>query len=237
MTKKKETEKSLNSFKDYVKLFFKVVSPSRLMILIVLVLANTFGWFIFSTKVSTSLDVHVSAWDVLFEAGNSPIVDYVFLTVDNIYPGMTPYHYDLGASNRGEMDATVHYKVLYYKLFGTTYYTVEGKEEAGLDVQPTDLTSAELVTALQNNTLFPFTITMGFTNDVMPAVIGKSTYNLDMTWPYESGHDAQDTQLGKQAYTFKQNHPTDPCLSFRIKVEIFQIIPPDDDNNDNNNGN
>ncbi len=232
MTKKKGKKKL--SFKDYSKIFFKVVKPSRLVILIVLVLANTFGWFIFSTKVSTSLDVHVSAWDVLFEAGNSPIVDYVFLTVDNIYPGMTPYHYDLAASNHGEMDASVHYTIMEFTLFGSTYYTKEGRDEAGLPENANDYTSAQLETILANSTLFPFTITMGFTNALMPAIVGSSNYSLDMTWPYESGHDAQDTQLGQQAYTFKQSNPDDPCLQFKIKVFIQQILPNDDNNNQNN---
>ena len=235
MTMKKEKKKQTNkleSVKDYLKLVFKVVKPSRLIVLIVLVLTNTFGWFIFSTKVSTSLDVHVKAWDVLFEAGSSPIVDYVYLTVDNIFPGMEDYHYNLSANNRGEMDATVHYTILEFSLFGSMHYTVEGREEAQMDPVAGDYTSAQLEQMLANNALFPFTVTMGFNTNTMQAIVGHANFKLDLVWPYESGHDAQDTQLGQQAYTFKQNNPNTPCITFKVKMQIQQVIPPDNNSGD-----
>ena len=221
----KEKRKKLENVKASIKFFIKVAKPRRLFLLIILLMANTFGWFIFSTKVSTSLDVHVKAWDVLFEAGNSPITDYVYLTIDELYPGMTPFNYTLGATNRGEMSATVHYTILEFKLFGTTYYTVEGRQEAEEEVQYGDLTSAQFEQALLDNDLFPFTISMGFDNETMRPVVGTSNFSLNLTWPYESGHDEQDTLLGQQAYTFKQEHPTDPSISFKIKLQIQQILP------------
>ena len=221
----KERSQRLENLKKYVKLFFKVAKPGRLFILIIVLMVNTFGWFIFSSRVSTSLDVHVSAWDVLFEAGNSPITDYVFLDIDNIYPGMTPYHYEMGATNRGDMDASVNYKILEFSMLGVTHYTVEGRAEAGLDPVSTDMTSAQLVTALATSTEFPFVVTMGFDADVMAAHTGEALFSFDLTWPYESGHDEQDTILGQQAYTFKESNPDDPAITLKLKIFISQINP------------
>ena len=52
---------------------------------------NTYAWFIYATKVDTSLSVHVSSWNVEFVSlGGESIKDLV-IEVERIYPGMETF--------------------------------------------------------------------------------------------------------------------------------------------------
>src|SRR5574344_2016988 len=134
----------------------KVLKPRHIIVLILLLVANSFAWFIYSTRVSNTMTAHVRAWDVLFESGDSPITDYITVTVDNMYPGMTAYHYELKAYNKSEVGATLTYTVLSANILGTTYTTVEGRAANNEAAVATDLTSDELVTKLKTG--YPFAI-------------------------------------------------------------------------------
>ena len=46
----------------------KKIKIRNIIILIVLLMFNTYAWFIYTTKVSTDLTAHVSAWNVDFVA-------------------------------------------------------------------------------------------------------------------------------------------------------------------------
>ena len=46
----------------------KKIKIKNILILILLLLFNTYAWFIYTTKVSTDLTAHVSAWNVDFVA-------------------------------------------------------------------------------------------------------------------------------------------------------------------------
>ena len=53
----------------------------------------------------------------------------------------------------------------------------------------------------------------------------KSRYSgsaLGLTWAYESGDDEADTYWGIQAYNYKEDNPTLPSISLKIKVYITQ---------------
>ena len=49
-----------------------IFSSNQLFILL-LVVGNTFAWFIYTTKVDNKIDVHVRAWNVLFQAGEQAV--------------------------------------------------------------------------------------------------------------------------------------------------------------------
>lgn len=89
----------------------KVIKPKNIIVLIILLTSNTFAWFIYATKVQNEMSAHVGAWDILFESGDSPIVDYINVSIDNMYPGMEDFHYELKAYNKSEVGAslTLHY--------------------------------------------------------------------------------------------------------------------------------
>ncbi len=199
-----------------------VFKPFRLIFIIVLLAANTFAWFIYATKIDSSVSVHVRSWNVIFEAGENEVTDMISLNVDNLYPGMDDYTYEIKAYNRSEVSATLSYVILSANILGDEYITEEGRIEAGQEIQETDLTSNELETKLAND--YPFNITISTSNNVIKDSDGVETYTLGAFWPYENNHDDLDTSWGINAYHFKENNPTLPSISLRIKIIITQNL-------------
>ena len=114
-------------------LFLKIIKKikiSHILILILLLAANSYAWFIFINNVSNSVDVHVRAWKIDFDDGETPVTEVVNIIVENVYPGMTTYVKPINAHNYSDVAANVDYKVLEATILGTTYTTVEGRNDA-----------------------------------------------------------------------------------------------------------
>ena len=72
---------------------------------------------------------------------------------------------------------------------------------------------------LANN--YPFAINLSLTNNVVNP--GRTElFNIDVTWPYDSGNDALDTEWGMRAYQYLNNSHTTTCISITAEVRVNQ---------------
>lgn len=209
----------------------KIIKPHQIIVLIILLAGNTYAWFVYSNKVSNSIDVHVRAWNVLFQSGQTAISDYFYINVPTAYPGMPDYTNTLTIQNDSEVAANVTYQILEARIFDELYVTEEGRTDAGEQVQQDDLTSDELETVLSTN--YPFTITFSLSSNTLSEVsnnvVSSSNYSVTVHWPYESGSDALDTYWGKKAYAYYASEQTSSSsqsssagISLRIKIFVNQ---------------
>lgn len=197
-----------------------IIRPSRIILLIVLLAGNTFAWFIYATKINTDVSVHVRAWNVVFESGDTEISNDISIPINNVFPGMEDYEYSITAYNRSEVSASLSYQVLSARIMNQEYVSVEEKRRLGLTINEDDLTSLELEDMLAND--FPFSITFDTSSQTISSENGQETYSLSVVWPYESNDDAADTLWGTNAYQYKQSNPDDPSISINIKITITQ---------------
>lgn len=205
-------------FKRHVK--SKKFLISRLIFLIVLVAANTFAWFIYATKVDSSVSIHVRAWNVVFEANNNQVTNVLNINVDSIYPGMEDYTYEVNAYNHSEVSADMTYEILEARILNNTYITTEGRVYRGENALPTDPTSSELEEQLADD--YPFTIYIDVTDDHLVSTTGAETFSLNVEWPYESNQDDVDTLWGVNAYNYQSSNPNSPSISLVVKIIITQ---------------
>ena len=212
-------EDSSKKKKNIFLLILKRVKLTHLLLLGILLVANSYAWFIFVNNVNNRVDVHVRAWKVDFVDGDE-VVDYVNVEVDNAYPGMTTYTKEVTAHNYSDLPATASYKVLSAEIMGVEYLTQEGKIDAGQTVNGDEMTAAELETMLTSS--YPFTFSFNLSETNLVALTGTTTYNVSMSWPYESGDDEADTTWGVNAYNFKEDNPTEPSIKLKIKIYITQ---------------
>ena len=217
LTKKKVMMLQMSNWEALKKVF----KLKHLLVLILLLSANSFAWFIYASRVDSGIDAHVRGWNVLFQAGDSPIVDYVNIDVTSMYPGMEEYTYEIHASNRSEVTASIRYTILEANILGTEYITVEGKEEKQITLDGSELTSTELLEKLEED--YPFTIVFSLTTEEMDADIGESTFLTAINWPFESGDDEEDTYWGRLAANYKEGHPTEPSITLKVKIFIEQV--------------
>ena len=197
-----------------------ILKPSRLIFLIVLLAANTFAWFIYATRINTDVSVHVRAWNITFESGDTQIANEVDIDVESVYPGMEDYEYEITAYNRSEVDATLSYQILSARILDQEYTSVEQKNDLGLTILEDDLTSAQLESKLAND--FPFSITITTSNNTIELGNGSETFALNVVWPYESNDDETDTLWGVNAYNYKESNPSNPSIALKIRVIITQ---------------
>lgn len=206
--------------KEKITSIIKKVKPSRLIFLIVLIMANTFAWFIYATKIDSSISVHVKSWNVVFEAGENQVTDNISINVGDIHPGMEDYEYSISAYNQSEVSANLSYKILEARILDTTYITEEGRGERGEEIEEGDLTSIELEEKLYND--YPFQIALNTTGTTIAMENGQEDFTLDVTWPYENNNDEEDTTWGIAAYNFKESNPTLSSITLRVKITITQ---------------
>ncbi len=199
-----------------------LVGPSKLIFLILLVVSNTFAWFIYATKIDSNVSVHVRAWNVVFEAGDNLVTDMINVTVDSIYPGMDDYEYEIKAYNRSDVSASLSYEILSARILNQEYITTVGRAALGQLPVEGDLTSAQLEAKLAND--YPFSIGIDISDDVIALGDREETFTLSVIWPYENNHDDVDTLWGINAYQFKESNPLDPSITLRIKIIITQNI-------------
>lgn len=99
----------------------KRVKLKTLILLIILLIANSYAWFVYASKVNSSITAHVSSWDVSFEIGEDESTTNVDFIVDRVYPGMETYTKSVVAHNRGETKALITYEIKTLTVFGTEY--------------------------------------------------------------------------------------------------------------------
>ena len=196
------------------------IKLTRIIFLIILVLSNTLAWFIYVTKVDNNVSVHVKSWDVVFQDGDNEISSTLDIVVDNIYPGMEPFHYDITAYNKSEVSAYLTYKILEADIFGTKYVTKEGRAEKQESIQESDLSSQELENRFKND--YPFSLTLSVSNVTISEEDGREEYQVNLVWPYEGKSDEEDTRWGMNAAIYKHNHPDTPSITLKIKLSITQ---------------
>lgn len=192
-----------------IKRLIKRVRFSTLLLLAILFASNSFAWFVYSTRVQNNISAHVRAWSVAFEIGSEEAISYVDIDIDEIYPGMTTYNRNIRASNHGDSPAQLSYEVMSVTLFGTTFTTSQ------------TVTSEALARKFAIE--YPFKIVVSLSTNVIPVGDHNEYYNINVSWPYESGDDDTDTYWGNYAYDYHQEHPNEPSISMQIKIIATQI--------------
>ena len=194
---------------DILKIMFKRVKLSTLLLLVITCASTSFAWFVYSTKVNAGIQAHIESWEILFTNNDTELSQYVSFIIPNLYPGMTSYTDQINIVNLGERSADVVYEVTSVKIFGTQYIA-----------DGTTLTSAMLINRLSNE--YPFHITFSLTNQQIDTNHGSSTFSLTANWPYESGNDTLDTTWGNNAYNYQQSNPTLPSVEITVKITATQ---------------
>ena len=193
--------------KKKTKSILKYINTKTIIILIVLLSFNAYAWFIYITKASLELDVHVAAWDITFQAGEEEITNDVVLEVDKIYPGMEDYVQEIEVHNRGEISADLSYKIMSIEIFGEKF-------EVG-----DQYTSDDLQNMLNS---YPFKITIESSTDQIEAGTGQGKFTIKVTWPFESGNDELDTYYGNKSYEFQTNNPQAKSLIVKFELTAKQ---------------
>lgn len=194
--------------KEKFKKVLKLIKRYRffLIFMVVLLSANTYAWFMYVTRVDTSFRAKVRSWNVMFQVHDNNIAQEVVFDTTDIYPGMTDYEDFASVVNTGDTTGDIYFEIKRVEVFGEVFSSA-------------NYTTAQLLNKLAND--YPFTITLSLSNNkVYPGT--TETFNLEITWPYESNNDTLDTEWGVRAYNYRNSRPGDPCVLIAAEVRVDQ---------------
>lgn len=195
---------------DKVVKILKKIKLRNLIILLLLLMVNTFAWFIYATKVSTQLSVHVSSWDVEFVSGEDEIITNIEIVVDRMYPGMDEFERDIKVRNKGETPAMLTYQIKSLQIMDEIF---EVSEESGI-------TSDDLENKIE--TEYPFKINIDAGENNIIEENGQGNFKVTVNWPFESGDDELDTYWGNKAYEYYSLNPGSQSIILKLELIATQ---------------
>ena len=131
---------------DKIVKVLKKIKLRNLIILVILLVFNTYAWFIYATRVSLDLSAHISSWNVEFVSGSEEITTNIEIVLDRIYPGMENFERTIEVHNKGETPAILTYEIQSLKIMDEIF---EVSEDTGL-------TSDELENKIETEYPMPF---------------------------------------------------------------------------------
>lgn len=187
----------------------KKIKIKNIIILILLLIFNAYAWFIYATRASSSLDVHISSWNVEFSVGEEESTTEILIEVERVYPGMETFEKNITVKNRGEIKAELNYEIISLKVLDETYEIGE------------NMTSEELENKMK--TEYPFKINITKDEEELLAGTGAGMFTVTVEWPFESGDDEKDTLWGNKAYEYYSINPGESCIKIGIVLTAKQI--------------
>lgn len=187
----------------------KKIKIKNIVILILLITFNTYAWFIYATKVSSGLSVHISSWNVEFSIGEDEATTNIIIAVERVYPGMEDYEKNITVKNKGEIKAELGYDVRSLNVMGESYIVDE------------NITAEELENKMKTD--YPFKISIAKDDSQLSQGIGPGQFTVKVEWPFESGDDELDTLWGNKAYEFYSENPGSKSIEIEIKLTAEQI--------------
>lgn len=187
----------------------KKVKIRNILILILLIIFNTYAWFVYATRVATDISVHIASWNVEFATGEDETTTNILVQVDRAYPGMENYLKEITVKNKGEMKAKLDYKIKSLKVMDDKYVVGE------------NTTDEELKNKIE--TEYPFKINITKDDSELSQGIGDGKFSISVEWPYESGDDEKDTLWGNKAYEYYKTNPDKKSIEIQLELVAKQI--------------
>lgn len=187
----------------------KKIKIKNIIILILLLIFNTYAWFIYATKVSSEISVHISSWNVEFTVGEDETITNVVIAVDRIYPGMENAEKTVTVTNKGEIKAELDYQIKSLKVLDEVYEVGE------------NITAEELINKI--NTEYPFKINISKDDTLLSEGTGNGMFSVTVEWAFESGDDELDTLWGNKAYDYYLKNSEGKSIEIELTLIAQQI--------------
>lgn len=187
----------------------KKIQIKNILILIALLVFNSYAWFLYATRASSSLDVHISSWNVEFTLGEDETVTNILIEVERIYPGMEKFVKEITVKNKGEIKAHLDYRINYLKIMEEEFRVGE------------DITSEELEEKIK--TEYPFKINVSKDETALVSGTGEGKFTVTVEWAFESGDDEADTVWGNKAYEYYSKNTEGKIIEIELELIANQI--------------
>ena len=93
--------KKKNKLYVTLKIIKRRVKLRTLLLLALTLTANSYAWFIYTTKVNNVIEARVRSWNVRFDLEQSEVAEYIDFVVSDMYPGMPDFEREIRKQKDG----------------------------------------------------------------------------------------------------------------------------------------
>lgn len=184
------------------------------LIVILLLLANTYAWFIYNSNFDIEINTNVKSWTIEFKENGQVLDKELILEIESIYPGMEEYTHNITIENKGDVAAELDYKIVSIELFGERKSIGENCSEE------------ELKRYIES---LPFSINFELDKEQLDPNNGVANYKMTFNWDLgEEGDnniitekDRVDTELGIKAYNFSTLPENEGVKHLKIEIQLI----------------
>lgn len=184
------------------------------LIVILLLLANTYAWFIYNSNFDIEINTNVKSWTIEFKENGQVLDKELTLEIESIYPGMEEYTHNITIENKGDVAAELDYKIVSIELFGERKSIGENCSEE------------ELKRYIES---LPFSINFELDREVLDPNNVVANYKMTFNWDLgEEGNntiitekDRVDTELGIKAYNFSTLPENEGVKHLKIEIQLI----------------
>lgn len=191
----------------------KKVKIKNMLILILLLIFNTYAWFIYATRVATDVSAHVSSWNIEFVGTEGEITTNLEVNIGRIYPGMERFEKVVEVRNKGETKAVLSYQIEEFDIMGEKFIVNEKNGP----------TTQDIVNKM--NTEYPFNIKIEKDDSLLSEGTGNGKFTISLDWDFESDSedgDELDTIWGNKAYEFYSLNPGKNSIEIKMTLIATQ---------------
>ena len=191
----------------------KKVKIRNMLILILLLIFNTYAWFIYATRVATDVSAHVSSWNIEFVGTEGEITTNLEVNIGRIYPGMERFEKVVEVRNKGETKAVLSYQIEEFDIMGEKFIVNEKNGP----------TTQDIVNKM--NTEYPFNIKIEKDDSLLSEGTGNGKFTISLDWDFESDSedgDELDTIWGNKAYEFYSLNPGKNSIEIKMTLIATQ---------------
>lgn len=191
----------------------KKVKIKNMLILILLLIFNTYAWFIYATRVATDVSAHVSSWNIEFVGTEGEITTNLEVNIGRIYPGMERFEKVVEVRNKGETKAVLSYQIEEFDIMGEKFIVNEKNGPTTQDIVD------------KMNTEYPFNIKIEKDDSLLSEGTGNGKFIISLDWDFESNSedgDELDTYWGNKAYEFYSLNPGQNSIEIKMTLSATQ---------------
>ena len=150
----------------------------------------TLAWFAYSGIARVSTEIDVKSWLIEFKKNDTTISNDIVISLDDLYPGMTPVTETVKIKNKGDSNARLSYSILSARILDEQIEIENIEQDYIKDKLSHD---------------YPFSININLSDNFILSQGEESEFELSVSWPLDSDNDKIDSDWGNLAYQFEVN--------------------------------
>ncbi len=205
----------------------------KIIVIIFSLIMTTFAWFAYTKVLNTTLDIHISAWDMQYFIDGELRQNPINVEIGTLFPAMEEQTVKVDIKNNGETLVDLDYHIQKLTILGNEYEILQELPEEGeippyyiITTPPTvetdETTGVSIVKGklINDVTQIPFTLEIEHSAQVAPG--GQAYLTVKANWAGDN--DELDSKWGYDVGKYFMDNPdATAAIAITLSVDSYQV--------------